>query len=151
MPQTDRERRDRGPSTFTNYVDPHTGITATVPPHVVCCTQATTDETCVRQGMVSPLGENFASPKLPLASEKTPPRPSSTSANYPSNNSPRILQEATPTTVLPPPCTTACPEAGSAKALGGTSVSPELGVDLNNIAQRTSPTPPRRLPTTGWL
>jgi hypothetical protein len=90
-------------------------------------------------------------PKSASASEKTSPRPSSASANYLGNNSPWIPQKATPATVLPPPCTTACLEAGSAKASGGTSVSPELGLGLDNIDQRTSPTPPRRLLTTGWL
>jgi hypothetical protein len=82
--------------------------------------------------------------KSALASKKTTPRPSSALANCPGNNSPRISQEATPTTVLPPPCTAACPEANSAKAS-------ELGLDLDNITQRTSPTPPRRLPVAGWL
>jgi hypothetical protein len=49
-------------------------------------------------------------PMSASASEKTPPRPSSISANCPDKNSPRIPQESISTTVLTPPCITACPE-----------------------------------------
>jgi hypothetical protein len=101
--------------------------------------------------MVSPWEGTPPRPKSASAPKKTPPRPSSASANRPGNNSPQIPQEATPTTTLTPPCTTACPEAGSTKASRGTSVSPEPGLGLDNIDERTPPTPPRRPLTTGWL
>jgi hypothetical protein len=50
-----------------------------------------------------------------------------------------------------PSMMTACPETSSTKASGGTSVSPESGLGLDNIDQRTPPTPSRRLLTTRWL
>jgi hypothetical protein len=83
--------------------------------------------------------------------KETPPRLSSASADRLGNNSSRILKEATLKTMLTPPCTTACPKEGSTKASGGTSISPVPSLGLDNIDQRTPPTPPRRLLTTGWL
>jgi hypothetical protein len=101
--------------------------------------------------MVSPSGRNSASPVVGLNLGENSASPELGFGQLPGNNSPRIPQEATLTTELSPPCTTACLEAGSTKASGGTSVSPEPSLDLDNIDQRTPPTPPRRLLTMGLL
>jgi hypothetical protein len=88
--------------------------------------------------MASASGEVSASPELGLS-------------QLPGNNSPRIPQEATLTTVLTHPYTAARPEEGSTKASGETSVSSEPGLGLDNIDERTPPTPPRKLLATGCL
>jgi hypothetical protein len=51
-------------------------------------------------------------------------------------NSPWIPQEATPATVLTTPYSTACPGTGLTMASGGTSVSPEHGLSLDNIDKK---------------
>jgi hypothetical protein len=101
--------------------------------------------------MVSPSGGNSTSSEVDLSLRKTLPHPSPASANCPNNHSLWIPQEAIPTNYTNPSLYDCMAEAGSAKASGGTSVSPELSLSLDNINQRTSPTPPRRLQATGWL
>jgi hypothetical protein len=90
------------PSTFTNYDEARPRITTTAPPRpLLWFKQLQMGLACVwawshpREGTPPCL-------KSASATEKTPPRPSSASANCPNNNSPRIPQEATPTTVLTP-------------------------------------------------
>jgi hypothetical protein len=78
-------------------------------PHIVYCAQTTPMGRAGVRAWAHPREGTPPRPKSASASEKTPPRPSSASANCPGNNSPRIPQEATLTTILTPPCTTACP------------------------------------------
>jgi hypothetical protein len=113
------------PSTFTNYDDARPRITNIVPPLRSLFPNNSGWDMHVSEPSLT-LGREFRlSRRWPQPQEKTLPRLSSTSVNRTGNNSPQTQHEATPTTVLTPRCTAACP-AGSTKASGGTSVRPSL-------------------------
>jgi hypothetical protein len=109
------------------------------------------DGMCVRQNMVSLLGGNSTSPEVSLSLEEN-----SASLELDFSQLPRQQLPANPAgdhsnNYTNPSMYNCMPEAGLTKASGGTSVSPEPGLDLDNTDQRRPPTPPRRLLTTGWL
>jgi hypothetical protein len=91
MSQANRNDRTMVPSVFTNYDDTCLGIAAIVP-HAACKLLM---GHAYDKARARPQEETTPRPKPALASEQTPPRSSPSLATY----SPRIPQEATPSTV----------------------------------------------------
>jgi hypothetical protein len=89
--------------------------------------------------MVSPSGENYASPDVGLSLGEN-----SASPELDFGQLPRQELPTNPAGVYFDNCTNpslhnCMPRAGSTKASGDTSVSPKPGLGLDNIDQRTSP------------